>query len=64
MNKDEFVKLLPTLQKKMGSVEKIVVGAIGGPYSKGCFFEEEEKKWKVYECDEKNVVYDWKLLMN
>lgn len=46
MNKDKFLKTLPILQKKLGSVEKIVIGSIGGPYSRGCFYDESEKNGK------------------
>ena len=53
MDKNEFIELLPNLQKRLGQIEHIIIDSIGGPYSKGCYYDEEEKKWKVYECDER-----------
>lgn len=56
MNKDKFLKTLPVLQKKLGSVEKIVIGSIGGPYSRGCFYDESEKNGKYTNMMKKNFV--------
>lgn len=53
MEQNKFIELLPNLQQQLGQMEQVIVGSIGGPYSKGCFYDEVDKKWKVYECDEK-----------
>ena len=48
MKKEEFVKLQQELQSKLGRWQLDVEKELFIDFSMGCFYDEEQKKWKVY----------------
>lgn len=53
MTKKEFLDVVDELQKKIGHWQLEVGTEIFADYSMGCFYDENEKMWKVYVNNER-----------
>ena len=53
MKKEEFLVIMKELQRKLGRWQLEVEEEVYGDFSMGCFYDVNERKWKVYVNNER-----------